>query len=323
MVKLNSEKTLPFISIFSSDPSPIGAQATAALVDQGKFCVISLHSGNQTGIEADGTGAMDFGCGLKSNSTAEEAVRAGGSSVLNATSIAAVGGLNGATSNFGPGTRLQPHSTPEKDPLDWVPDPPRCGEGSGEPNGAIQSGGGEGAFLDEQMNLRTKPGSNIALAPGCYTSLDLQGTALMTPGTYYVYGGDVRIGAQAQLVGLGITIVMTGPNGLAGNLRMDGGSSVDLSSPGSGNYRGVVFYRDRRAPKTEIQMTGGSSSRLTGAFYFPTSDITFTGHAGMDVECLQMVGQIMRFRGTANITNQCPADSGAEAFHQTVIRLVS
>ena len=42
----------------------------------------------------------------------------------------------------------------------------------------------------------------------------------------------------------------------------------------------------------------------------------------MDVECLQMVGQKLKFRGGATITNKCPTGSGASAFQQTVVRLV-
>ena len=43
----------------------------------------------------------------------------------------------------------------------------------------------------------------------------------------------------------------------------------------------------------------------------------------MNVECLQMVGQKLKFRGGANITHRCPANGGASAFQQTVVRLIA
>ena len=68
----------------------------------------------------------------------------------------------------------------------------------------------------------------------------------------------------------------------------------------------MLFYRDRRASNIEIKINGGASSNLTGALYFPTSDITFAGNSGMDVKCLQMVGQKLKFRGGANDHQQLP-----------------
>jgi hypothetical protein len=36
-----------------------------------------------------------------------------------------------------------------------------------------------------------------------------------------------------------------------------------------------------------------------------------------------MVGRILKFHGSATITNICDDDSGASAFQQTVVRLVA
>ena len=52
-----------------------------------------------------------------------------------------------------------------------------------------------------------------------------------------------------------------------------------MSSPDSGTYKGVLFYRDRRASNIEIKINGGADSKLTGALYFPTSDITYAGNS--------------------------------------------
>jgi hypothetical protein len=116
---------------------------------------------------------------------------------------------------------------------------------------------------------------------------------------------------------------MTGPNGKAGDLKINSQANLTMTSPGDGPYKGVLFYRDRRASNIEIKINGGASSKLTGALYFPSSDITFAGHAGMNVKCLQMVGQKLKFRGGAAIDNKCDTANGASAFQQTVVRLIA
>ena len=115
---------------------------------------------------------------------------------------------------------------------------------------------------------------------------------------------------------------MSGDNGQAGDLIINSQAELVMSSPDSGTYKGVLFYRDRRASNIEIKINGGAQSNLSGALYFPSSDITYAGSAGMNVECLQMVGQKLRFRGGASITNNCSSNPGASAFNQAVVRLV-
>ena len=307
-VRLTARRTLPFMSAFRSAPTTITVDATAALVDEGVFCVISLYDGDDTGIDVNGTGDLTLGCGMKANSQSDEAITAGGASTVSGTPIAAVGGLDGSTNNFVPPTRLQPYSAPQEDPLLRVPDPP--------PQTCSASGSGN------LVDISIGPAQTQTLLPGCYRTLDIKGVATLLPGTYYINGGDLRIGAQANVVGLGVTIVLTGPGGQAGDLQINAGATLNLTSSGTGPYAGVLIYRDRRAQLSEMRISGGASLFLTGALYFPTADVTFVGHAGMNVRCLQLVAQKMHFRGTANIRNDCPADSGASAFRQTVVRLV-
>lgn len=309
-VRLTAERVLPFMSVFTNAPATITVEATAALVDEGDFCVVSLYDGEQVGIEVGGNGTLNLGCGMKTNSSNDEAVTARGSSQLIGSPIAAVGGLDGSTNNFMPPTRLQPYSAPQEDPLARVPDPPpqTCGQG------ALQN------LLN--LDISIGPAEAQTLTPGCYRSFDIKGAATLLPGTYYINGGDVNIGAQATVIGAGVTIVLTGPNGQAGDLTITAGANLNLTSDGAGPYAGLLFYRDRRAAHSEIRISGGASLFLSGALYFPTSDVTFVGHSGMDVQCLQLVGQRMDFRGSANISNECPEDGAASAFHQTVVRLV-
>ena len=304
-VTLTATRTPPFMSIFTNRPQTLVADATAALVDDGTFCMVSLYDGTDAGIDANGGAEVNLSCGMKANCTGTDCVTAGGNSSITASPIASVGGLKGDTNNFVQPTKLQPYSAAQADPFAYLPDP--------APNPSDCSG-----VLTEGTDF-----SLLGDNP-CFLSADVQPSmTLNIPDnvkTVTVYGGNIDF--KGDVNASGITFVMTGPAGEAGDLIINSQANLNLSSPDDGPYKGVLFYRDRRASNIEIKINGGASSNLTGALYFPSSDITFAGSAGMDVKCLQMVGQKLKFRGGATITNVCPSGSGASAFQQTVVRLV-
>lgn len=301
-VQLNVRRTPAFMSIFVSTPFEINAESTAALVQQGTFCVLSLYDGTATGIDVGGNADVNLGCGMASNSRSAQAVTATGSSSVTASPIMAVGNLNGANNNFASGTELQPHSAQQADPFAALPNP---------------------AALSGCTTIRVQPNdARTTLSPNtCYNSLSISGPVSFQPGTYYV-NGDISFGAQAEVTGSGVTFVMTGPNGAAGDLSMNGQAALNLTAPTSGTYQNVLFYRDRRAANVEIKINGGSDMAIQGALYFPTSDVTITGGAGFQTRCLQIIGQILRFRGNSNIENSCPQGGSAASFRLNYVRLI-
>lgn len=301
-VDLNSTLELRLMRIFTGSGTDITVSATAALADdQGRFCVVSLYNGGATGIEFSGTGTATLNCAIHTNSEARRAVNFNGGTRLVAPIVSASGGIESTASNFVPPTLLEPNAVPQEDPLAHLPDPPP-------------------QFCSAPLTVRAQ--TTQVLTPGCYSELNLQGVATLLPGVYYVNGGDVSFGAQAVVLGAGVTIVMTGPNGQAGDLQWAGGASVNLSSSGTGPYPGVLFFRDRRADNKQMKIVGNTTTRLTGAMYFPTSDIAVGGGADMNVRCLQLIGQRMSFNGNVNIANECPTESGASAFRQVRVRIV-
>ena len=303
-VTLTATRELPFMSIFTQRPTTMVADATAALVGDGEFCMVSLYNGPDTGIDANGGADVDLSCGMKSNCIGEECVTAGGSSSIRAAPIASVGGIEGDKNNFVQPTTLQPHSAVQRDPLAYLPNPTQPAEGcSAEP-------------LTEATVFTDK-------AHQCFLSANVNpNTTLNIPAhveTITIWGGDIDF--KGNVNGQGVTFVMSGDNGQAGDLIINAQANLVLSSPTDGTYKGVLFYRDRRASNIQITINGGAASNLTGALYFPTSDITYAGNASMDVRCLQMVGQKLKFRGSATITNDCDG-TGADSFEQTIVRLV-
>jgi Flp pilus assembly protein TadG len=309
-VVLQTQKQLPFSGLFMSSAPVIKAEATAAAVAQGDYCVIALEPNSVTGINMTGNTTVNLGCGMATNSKASNAVIATGSSEVTASPIAAVGGLQ-SSNNYKGSTTLQPYSPPQVDPFAGLPVPAPIG-------------------CDEGINIGPK--GNETINPGCYEGMDIKGTVTLNPGVYYIDGSSVKFGAQAEIYGTGVTIILTSTN--AGSdpssiatFDMNGGATVNLSAPTTGTYAGVLIYQDRRALDSGTnKINGNSSSKYQGAIYMPTQEVEFSGTAGMNTKCLQLVARRVKFTGNSNIlnvTNGCPANSGAKSFTGTRIRLVA
>ncbi len=309
-VALRSQQPLPFWAFFTGTPPTITADATAKVVATGRFCMLSLYQGTESGIDVAGNADVTLGCGMAANSQAPNAVTADGTSTVTASHIMAVGGVVNSSNLLG-NPQLLPFSDKQADPLAHLPNPPVPGNCT---------------------PLTVQKNETISLAGNrCFSSIDVRsgGTLLLGPGVYTVNGGNVTLQGSVRSTGGtttgigGVTFVMTGPNGLAGDLKINAQAELNLHAPTRGLYEGVLFYRDRRASNVEITINGGATSSLEGALYFPQSDIKFAGNAEMDVRCMQLIGQRLKFRGSANISNQCPPGSGSGAFEGYVVRLVA
>jgi Flp pilus assembly protein TadG len=301
-VGLQVQRVLSFSSMFMSATPVITANATAAGVEAGKYCVVSLENSAVTGITAGGSTSVDLGCGMITNSTSMNAAIAFGASSVTASPVAAVGGLS-TGQNWASGTTLLPFTIAEQDPFAAVPAP------------AIPS--------PCNTALSDKPNGQTNASPGCYTSMTLKGTTTLAPGTYIITG-SIQINATAKVSCTGCTIILTNsiPSS-TGSITINGGAQLNLSAPTTGVYAGLLFYQNRNAAAGTNKLNGGSSSTFQGAAYFPNQDVTFTGSSGVTYNCLQLVARTVTFMGSSAVTNNCPANSGAGAFSGRHVRLVA
>ncbi|MEA3035759.1 MAG: hypothetical protein QOH04_1524 [Sphingomonadales bacterium] len=302
-VQLTTAKKLPFFSLFTHSTTTITGDATAALVQTGNFCMLSLYNGTDPGIDVNGTADVTLGCGMAANSTGPQGVTAGGNSTITASPIMAVGGLDGTSNNFVAPTKLQPHSQAQADPFLSVPNPTPPSPCT--PGGALTGG-------------------TYATGTYCFASVGIQPSNAATFGdgsVIYVNGGDVDI--KGDFTALNSTLVMTGTNGQAGNFTMNSQANLKMTAPTSGTYKGLIIYRDRRASNVGIKINGGAASQFSGAIYMPSTDMEFTGNSGMNVQCLQMVGQKLIFRGTAQLNNSCNVAGQTNGFQLTYVKLIA
>jgi hypothetical protein len=279
--------------------------------------MVSLEEGNVTGITFTGSTDVDLGCGVISNSRASAAVLASGSARVRATPIGGVGGVPPSSGYVQP-TTLIPYTSKQDDPyahLPRTPSPPANCNNLG--------------MLDVQPNRTT----TIAPSPGTNNNFCLQGGAdikgnlNLAPGTYYVDGGTFNLGSQANVTGSGVTIILTSstPTNTSSfaNINMNGGAVVNLTSPTSGTYKGVLFYQDPRTPYGDSRINGNSASIFEGGLYFPSRQLTFNGNTGLTTRCIQLVARRLIFSGNSSVQNDCPATGGAKAFDANFVRLVA
>lgn len=304
-VQLDSRKALPFSSLFLSSGARITVRATAAVISNGDYCVISLDKGNDPGVEATGSSSVDLNCGIFANSRGSDAVEVGGSATIYTDVVGAVGGLSPSV-NYASDVDLLPYSAPQPDPFADLPDP--------NPTNC-------------SARLNVNPNQRRSVSPGCFRGMDIKGTIYFAPGIYYINGSSLSFGAQADVTADGVTFILTSTtastnSGSIANLDINGGATLRLSPPDSGTYEGVLFYQDRRASSGTTKINGNASSVLEGSFYFPSHKLEFSGDSGMRTDCVQLVGSKIKFTGSSSISNVCPS-RGARSFTGTVIRLVS
>jgi Flp pilus assembly protein TadG len=312
-VQITATPSLPFMKVFGVSGTAVRGDATAALVNDGTFCLVSLYDGTSAGIDLGGNADVQLGCGMKTNSVSSSAVTITGSASLKATPIAAVGGIP-SSSKYASGTTLQPFSAPQADPLGWVgnPDPymTNCSSQTLTPSNAAALAA---------SNTVTVAGAKYL----CVASLDINPntTVSLSDTVLIVNGGNANL--QGNLSLANGTLIMSGPNGSAGDIQTNAQADINITAPSSGPYKGVAMYRDRRASTITLKVNGGSNSTIQGALYFPTSDLWYNGNAGMNTQCVQIVGRIITFKGGMTIQNNCDPASGSSAFRQTVVRLVA
>jgi hypothetical protein len=304
---------MPFMSFFNSTAPTVQTAATAAIIYAGEFCMVSLETGNVTGITFSGSTDVNLGCGVAANSRSANAVVAGGSATVRASPIAAVGNVPSSTSYIQP-TIIMPYSPPQSDPFASLPVP------------AVPAGCAN--------ELRVQPNETYTVptsASGvyCFRGMDIKGTLNLPAGVYYIDGRTAGFGAQANVTGTGVTFILTSSNATSdpssiATLDMHGGAVIDITAPTTGTYKGVLMYQDPRAVAgTSVTVNGNTASHYQGGFYFPRSDMTFNGNTGMRTECLQLVARRLILSGNSSISNTCPANSGSEAFDANFVRLVA
>jgi putative Flp pilus-assembly TadE/G-like protein len=265
-----------FTSIFTQAQVPEHARAVALITDASKACVLALDpSASQAALFSGNTSVKLIGCSVMSDSIASDAIKLQGSAGLQADCLITAGGVS--LSNPVTTVCAAPitQALPAADPFASLPAP---------------------AASNPCQN-----DNKATLSPGTYCSgMTLKGNVTLSPGVYVVQG-DLKINANAAIIGSGVTIFMSGSS----IVSMNGNASVKLSAPTSGTYSGVLFYGDRTGNSASSTFNGTADSLLTGAIYFPKQQVNYLGNFSGNSGCTQVVANTIQWSGSTTINQDC------------------
>jgi hypothetical protein len=284
-VSLAMQKTLGFSSLFLATPPTITATATAALVDDGSYCVVALNGSSSPSITVSGSTSVNMGCGAISNSTSSTAAVEPNGNAYNFTADP-VAGVGAMPDSINGATEIQPHHVAMPDPY--------AGKYSTTPT--------------SNCNMKPPNGKgNTTLSPGCYSDFKFTGNGsyTMNPGVYFLNNTNFDTGGGITLTGTGVTIILTGDT--PGTVVPNGNSTIQLTAPTSGDYANMLFIGTGTG---ENKINGTASSYFDGAMYFPNSTATFTGNGGSRFQCAMVVANFVNFSGNSNLQNSLTRPDG-------------
>lgn len=282
-VLLTENEQRYFTALFSNGTVPVSVRSVATYNQVAPACMLGLDKSKSKTIQFWGNADANFqSCNIVSDSIASDSFAVGGSARVTAPCVDAVGG--DAITAFLDLTSCASVTTNAPyvpDPYADVPSPP------------------VGACFGGSTNVPI-------LNPNTYCGgLSLKNNVALNPGVYVISGGTLKINANANIVGTGVTFFLT--NGAT--LSFNGNATINLTAPTSGTYSGLVFYGDRSQPNAINTVNGNASSSITGAMYFASQELDFLGNFSGANGCTQVVADTIYYTGSATFNTNC-ANSG-------------
>ena len=288
-----------FMNVAGWHSANVRARSVATIAASASGCIVALDPTGKDGLVLNGNVTVSATCGVYVDSSDQKALEfnGGGTGGLTASTIGVVGNYTG-NGSFTP-TPTVGLNPPYADPLANLPAPTFNVSSCVTP-------------LPTQTNFTA----------GCYKGgITLSGnTAYTFSGLVILYGGGLKAtGTGTTITGTGVTIYNTGtqngPNAY-GSISINGGLSVSLSAPTSGTYAGILFFQDRNYTSTKnndaSSFGGGASETLTGALYFPGTDLTYAGNPNSVVSSLIVAYQIA-INGNTSINDNLLINGGSPA----------
>ncbi len=287
-VRINLAEPRFFTRIFSAQSVLVAARAVAIAAKAGSGCVLALNKTASGAVSGKGTTNIALnGCSLIANSSNASAISMVGNSALSAASVSTVGGVSGAdhiTTTDG----LRTGARAVADPYSRLTVPAYSGCTQTNFTGKGKQTIGPGVYCG---GMKINAGANLTLDPG----------------VYIIDGGSFSVNGNATVTGDGVTLVLTSSSGSGyATATINGGATINLTAPTSGQMEGIALYADRNAPSgTALKLNGGSTQNFEGAIYAPTGEIMYAGGAMNNNTCLQLVADTITFTGNSGLANNC------------------
>jgi Flp pilus assembly protein TadG len=310
-VRVTSSAKMTFSSMFLSHAPTISVEATATVVETGEYCAFAIGPDSETGITIKPGAEVDMDCGIATNSSSREGVKADGR--LTASRVASYGSVAGEGFKSSGVRRYAPR---QKDPLENT-EPPLI-PNTGCPNVTVNP---DAASLNN---------GRLALDPGCYGNMVINGPVFLSDGEYILSRGSLIVGPTAELKCKACTIFLTsedpaGSPGSIGKVKIDHHAKVQLAAPTQGPNAGILIYQDRHAAddrdRIENVVGGNSFTVLKGLIYLPGEAIRIDAENNPDIQCARFVGKRLMFQGRVVIAKGC-SSANIMNFRGTEVKLV-
>jgi Flp pilus assembly protein TadG len=254
----------------------VAARATA-VVPYGKspYCIYALATSG-SGVQMS-NGSLTTACGIWINSSASNALQ-----LANGASVTVTGGekvhIHGGWNNNGTVT----------------PAPDTGAAAASDPYSTLSSN------IPATGSCQAMPGGGDAtIGPGTYCSqIKISGNnnLTMTPGVYVLQNG-LQFTSGGTLTAHNVFLYVP-----SGSVSMSTGT-FDISAPTSGTYAGVALYQNA-SDTSGISLTGNAALTLTGVFYAPGAQITFTGGSGSVSTGMTLVASSFKFSGSSYVNDR-------------------
>lgn len=219
------------------------------------YCFLVLDPSASGAFAVSGSGKLSVpNCGVQVNSTSTTAATAGNNSTAQARSFCVVGGYSGTSFTPTPVT----HCAAATDPLATLPEP------SPPTAGCYYNGLNTGSS--------TSLPSNVTYCGNI--TLNGNGNFSLQPGLYYFQNATVKLLQNSSLTGSGVTIFLDANS----TIQFSASGTVNLTSPSTGTYKGVLIFQSRKAsPTTTNTVRGSPDIYMDGTIYTPSSTLSMTG----------------------------------------------
>jgi hypothetical protein len=152
-------------------------------------------------------------------------------------------------------------------------------------------------------------------------------TLNLCPGVYIVDQGSVDLhsgtinappSSGCATTG-GVTIILANDTGGApADITVNGNFNLNITAPTTGPTAGIALFQDRvSCPGCGNKLNGGSSSNITGAIYFPTNAVSYSGSSATGgAVCTQLIAYTITLKGNSTFNSNC-SSAGTKQLNTT------
>ena len=269
--------------------------ATTKVIDA-PFCLSALGSGDA--ITAHGVPKSTIGCNIQSNGNAS----CSGHSLTSGYSDA-----TGKTNDCGSKQHtVSPISDPYASLASNIPSHSCSSGNSWEP----------AKKKDPALSNNNKWSTNSLPANPVCGDYQLQNDITISDGgTLVIANGSLDLNGHT-LTGDGLTIILTGTSPSGHAQIIEGGGTLDISSPTSGTWSGMAVYQDPAVAEQTINYAGNSPTwKISGIVYLPKTDFTASGavsKSSVGLSCFTLVVNTILINGTGDLFYTNPQSQCAQ-----------